>query len=66
MSAAVDLSDIVANYAEEIASAMAVYHASPELRDEMIARAETLLDRLNYAMLSLSLKHKAEAFEAKL
>jgi uncharacterized protein Yka (UPF0111/DUF47 family) len=66
MTTAVDIADKVAEHAEEIASSMAVYHASPEYRDEMIARVEFLMLQLSSAFLHLTLRHKAEAFEAKL
>jgi hypothetical protein len=66
MTTAVDIADKVAQHAEQIASAMAVYHASPELRGAMIADAEIQMDRLIQAMLALDLKHKGEAFAAQI
>lgn len=66
--ASTSIADIVADYAEEIASAMAIYHteaAGSKARSDIIKTVEGLRERFDYEFLRLSLRHKAEAFEAE-
>jgi hypothetical protein len=62
------IANSVAAHAEEIASAMAIYHTEPEggkVREDIVASVEVLRKRLQADWLRLVLRHKAEAFEAE-